>query len=115
MKPLGFFDYNKLQCNALTVLSDSGTVSEEASILKFHALNIRETHERPEAMEEACVMMVGLDVDRVLQALDVITKQKPGIDRLVADYRVPDVANKIVRIILSYSDYVKRTVWKDYQ
>lgn len=114
LKPMSFSDYNHLQLNSYFVLSDSGTISEEASILKFRALNIRETHERPEAMEEAAVMMVGLNVDRVLQAIEQLkNNDRLNTARLVADYSMPDVSDKIVRIIISYIDYVKRVVWNE--
>jgi UDP-N-acetyl-L-fucosamine synthase len=112
MKPLGFHDYNHLQKNAKVVLSDSGTISEEASIMSFPALNIREAHERPEAMEEASVMMVGLTKDRILQGIKLLETQKSNLLRQVADYNMPNVSDKVVRIILSYTDYINRTIWK---
>jgi len=114
MKPLGFNDYVKLQKDSCAVLSDSGTISEESSILNFPALNIREAHERPEAMEEASVMMVGVEKERILQALEVLMSQKQDTLRRVGDYSMPNVSDKVLRIILSYTDYVNKTVWKKY-
>lgn len=111
MKPFGFYDYLKLQIMAKAVLSDSGTINEEASILKLCALNIRQAHERMEAMEEAYVMMTGLKKDRILQGLKILENQKPDTMRQVADYSMPNVSDKVIRILLSYTDYVNRVVW----
>ena len=114
LKPLGFHDYNALQMRSFAVLSDSGTISEESSILNFRALNIRQAHERPEAMEEASVMMVGLSPERIMQGLTELQTQKIGIERNfrpVSDYSMPNVSEKITRIIISYTDYINRVIW----
>jgi UDP-N-acetylglucosamine 2-epimerase (non-hydrolysing) len=112
MKPMGYNDYNKLQLNSFIVLSDSGTISEESSIMKFRALNIRQAHERPEAMEEASVMMVGLEKTRIMQGIKILESQAKDTLKEVADYSMPNVSEKVLRIILSYTDYINRVVWK---
>jgi UDP-N-acetylglucosamine 2-epimerase (non-hydrolysing) len=116
LKPMGFNDYNALQINSFAVLSDSGTISEESSILNFSALNIREAHERPEAMEETAVMMVGLNKERILQGLIQLEFEKNSSNRIyrpINDYSMPNVSDKMVRIILSYTSYIKRVVWSE--
>ena len=117
MKPLGFYDYVHLQMNSKIVLSDSGTINEESSILNFPALNLREAHERPEGMEQAAVMMVGVNIDRIKQGISILDSHSDADilnSQIVSDYNVPNVSKKVVRIIQSYTDYVKRVVWKEY-
>jgi UDP-N-acetylglucosamine 2-epimerase (non-hydrolysing) len=115
MKPFGFLDYIKLQKNAFCVISDSGTITEESSILKFPAITIRQAHERPEGMDEGTLIMTGLDADRIIQSIDIVTQQtrnNRNAVHLVSDYDVDNVSTKVLRIILSYTDYINRTVWK---
>ena len=117
LKPLGFFDYNRLQLSAKAMLSDSGTINEESSIMNFPAVNLRDAHERPEGMEEAAVMMTGLSVERVMQGLAILESQPRGQHRLlrhVVDYDVPNVSDQLVYLIDSNTDYVNRVVWKQY-
>jgi UDP-N-acetylglucosamine 2-epimerase (non-hydrolysing) len=114
MKPMGFIDYNNLQMNSFIAISDSGTISEESSILNFPALNIREAHERPEAMEETPAVLTGFNIERIMQSIELIKNQKRGEERdlrLVTDYSMPNVSDKVLRIILSYTDYINRVVW----
>jgi UDP-N-acetylglucosamine 2-epimerase (non-hydrolysing) len=115
LKPLGFSDYVRLQCDAKLVLSDSGTITEESSILNFSALNIREAHERPEGFEEGSVMFTGMEIDRILQAIEILEDQSTGSERsinIVKDYIAPNVSDKVIRTITSYTDYVNKFVWK---
>jgi len=117
MKPLGFFDYIALQMNAYCAISDSGTITEESSLLGFPAITIRQAHERPEGMDEGALIMSGLESDEVLNAIDIVTQQwqeDPDGIRIVSDYDVDNVSKKVVRIIISYIDYINRTVWKKY-